>query len=365
MDFAFSEDQEQLRRAAREMLADRYPAERVAELADSKAGWEPESWRLLAEQGWLGVSVPEDAGGLGLSSLDEAVLFEEAGRALYPGPFFSTVALGLPLLLAAGSDLIRGVVAGDRSVTLAWAEGRTDSIVPSDELAVRVGDGGLTGTKRYVPDLELVTDVLVTVAGNDGVEVHHVAMDDASESAVVPRSTVDTTRRLGELVLDGTPSTRLLAGADAAAALRATRLRALAAVAVEAVGVAQHCLDLAAAYTKEREQFGRVIGTYQAVSHKVADMYTATELARSLAYWAAWAVAAGDDQAELATVAAKSAATEAAVRAAESAIQAHGGIGFTWEHPLHRYYKRAQWLAAFEGAPARQRAEIAAALLGD
>jgi alkylation response protein AidB-like acyl-CoA dehydrogenase len=189
-------------------------------------------------------------------------------------------------------------------------------------------------------------------------------MDDVSPSAVTVRSTVDRTRRLGQVVLDGAPSRVLLTGPAAADALRACRRRALAAAAVEAIGVAQHCLDLAAAYTKEREQFGRVIGSYQAVSHKVADMFTATELARSLSYWAAWAVAAGDDQAELATAGAKSAAGEAAVRAAESAIQVHGGIGFTWEHPLHRYYKRALWLAAFEGSPAKQRAEIADALLG-
>jgi alkylation response protein AidB-like acyl-CoA dehydrogenase len=155
----------------------------------------------------------------------------------------------------------------------------------------------------------------------------------------------------------------LLAGSAARDALETVRLRSLSAIALEAVGVAARCLELAASYANEREQFGRPIGAYQAVSHQVANAYTAIELARSLAYWAAWAVDMGDPQAPLAAPAAKAAAAAAAVQAAESAIQVHGGLGMTWEHPLHRLYKRARALAAFEGPPARQRALVAAALL--
>jgi alkylation response protein AidB-like acyl-CoA dehydrogenase len=366
VDFAFSPEQDELRHAAREMLADRYPLERIAALADSAAGWDPASWRQLAEQGWLGLSVPEAQGGLGLTTLDEAVLFEEAGRALYPGPFFSTVALCLPLLLAAGAtgaDLVKAIAAGGRSATLAWAEGRGDSITAGD-LATTADAGTVAGTKRFVPDVAAVTDVLVTARGSEGIEVHAVDLSlNDPRVTVEPSSTTDTTRRLGQLRLDSAPARRLLAGPAAEEALAATRLRALAAVALEAVGVAGRCLELAAAHAAEREQFGRPIGAYQAVSHRVADIFMATELARSLAYWAAWAVDAGATQAPLAAPAAKAAAAEAAVLAAESALQVHGGIGMTWEHPLHRLYKRAQALAAFDGPPPRQRALVAAALL--
>jgi alkylation response protein AidB-like acyl-CoA dehydrogenase len=142
------------------------------------------------------------------------------------------------------------------------------------------------------------------------------------------------------------------------------RARAFAGLAVEAVGIAQKALELSVAYAKEREQFGRPIGIYQAVSHKLADMYVEIELARSLAYWAAWCVAEGDEAAPVASASAKAYASEAAVAACERAIQVHGGIGFTWEHPLQRYYKRALWIEAFGGYPAAQRAEVASHLLG-
>ena len=138
----------------------------------------------------------------------------------------------------------------------------------------------------------------------------------------------------------------------------------LAMLALEAVGIGKAVLDMAVEYAKQRVQFGKPIGTYQAVAHPLADTYVETELARSLAYWAAWCVAEGDDETEVATAAAKSYCADAAVAACERSIQVHGGIGFTWEHPLHRFYKRAQWIQTFDGFPAAQRAEIAAALLG-
>ncbi|MDQ1699500.1 MAG: hypothetical protein QOG34_1363, partial [Frankiaceae bacterium] len=301
--------------------------ERVVALAESDAGWDPSSWRELADMGWLDPS-------LGL--LEHAVIAEESAYALLPAPWFSTVALAWPLL---DDELRTAVSTGERSVTLA-----------SNGSVTASGDT-LTGVATLVPDLTSVTDVLV-VADNG------VYVVEATPDLVVPRSTMDRTRRLGELRLDRTPARRLYAsfGPD-------VRRRALALAACEAVGVAQRALDLAAAYTKTREQFGRVIGTYQAVSHRVADIFVTLQLGRSLAYWAAWAVSEDDPQADLAVAAAKSAATEGAVLACEYAIQAHGGIGFTYEHVLHRYYKRAQWLEAFEGYGREHRAAVAAALL--
>jgi len=288
MDFAFTPEQEQLRREARAFLA---------------ANREPE-WKELAELGWLGVSADPELG-----FLEEAVLFEEMGRALTPGPFFATVALALP---AVGADRI---AAGQER----W----------SAEI-----DG-------FVPNLDEV-DFVVTAEGSA-----------PATGETLPAT--DETRPLGRL--DAGPREPLPGAVE--------KPRALAAAALEAVGVAQHALSLAVEYAKTREQWGRPIGGYQAVSHALADTFVETELARSLAYWAAWCVAVGDEQAPVAAAAAKAQASEAAVAACERSIQVHGGIGFTWEHELHRYYKRAQWLQAFWGFPAAQRAEVAAAVLQD
>jgi alkylation response protein AidB-like acyl-CoA dehydrogenase len=289
MEFAFTSEQEELRRQARSFL-DANPDAPLAE---------------LRELGWLGVSVPEERGGGGLSFVDEAILFEEAGRALYSGPFLTT-AVVLPAL---------------REV---------------DEQAWSVELDGL------VPQLDQVDTVLRETM-------------EACPAKGGTLETVDETRALGRLQatdcykVDGD--------------FEEVRLRLLAALAAEAVGVAQKALDLGVAYVSEREQFGKKIGTYQAVSHPLADTYVETELARSLAYWAAWCVAEEDERTPVAVASAKSFCAETAVAACERSIQVHGGIGFTWEHVLHRYYKRAQWIDAFGGHAAKQRELVAAALL--
>ncbi|MGZ4382263.1 MAG: acyl-CoA dehydrogenase family protein [Gaiellaceae bacterium] len=320
MDFAFTDEQEELRRQACSFLDERYPAERVAELADSDAGWDPGSWAELAELGWLGASVPEYAGGGGLGFLEEAVLFEELGRALYPGPFFSTVALALP-------ELPRELQA---------------------EVATRATRWSVSLDGSLVPDLALVDRVLVARDGR--------LMAVPGGGQALP--TTDATRRYGRL--------GDAAGGDEvgdASALERIRVRAFAALALEAVGIAERARELAVEYAKAREQFGKPIGVYQAISHPLADSYVDTELARSLAYWAAWCVAEADEQAPVAVAAAKAYAAEVAVTVCERSIQVHGGTGFTWEHVLHRYYKRAQWIQSYGGFSASQRAEVAHYLL--
>jgi alkylation response protein AidB-like acyl-CoA dehydrogenase len=309
--FAFTPEQEALRAEARRYLEARFPAERVAELADSEAGWDQASWGELAELGWLGVSVAEEEGGAGLGFLEEAVLLEELGRALYPGPYFSTVVLALPALPA------------EERARLAAGEVRWSAEV----------DG-------LVPDLALVERV--------------VTADGAAAAAGETLPTMDSTRRLGRLA--AAPHEPLPGGID--------RPRLRAALAVEGVGIAQRALEYGVEHAKERMQFGKPIGVYQAVSHSLVDAFMATELARSLAYWAAWCVAEADEERAIAAAAAKAYAAGAAVSACERSIQVLGGIGFTWEHPLHRYYKRAQWIQAFDGFPAAQRAEVADVLLG-
>ena len=339
MDFAFSEEQELLRAAAREYLTDRYPVDRVISLVQSESGWDPDSWDEIARLGWLDRD-------LGL--LEHAVIAEEAGRALYPGPLWSTLALARP----AGYD-------GNLPATLAVAEaGGPISLLDADAVTTKADGERISGRKLYVPDLPAVAEVAVVARDGSGVGVFAVPTD-ADGVTVTPRSTMDSSRRLGELTLDGAPARRLADGA----VLVDVRRRALALLACECVGIAQKALDTAAEHAKQREAFKRPIGTFQAISHKVADMFTATELARSLAYWATWAVDAGDERADLAVAAAKSSAAEAAVMATEYAIQVLGGVGFTWEHFLHRYYKRAQWADGFEGFGTSHRAVIASAVL--
>ena len=289
MEFAFTPEQEELRRQARAFLE----ANPDAPLGE------------LRELGWLGVSVPEERGGGGLSFVDEAILFEEAGRALYAGPFLTTA-----VVLSALPEV--------------------------DDKAWSVELDGL------VPHLDQVDQVLrETMEACD------------AEGETLP--TVDETRPLGRLQATDCY--------EVEGDFEPLRLRLLAGLAAEAVGVAQKALELGVAYVSDREQFGKKIGTYQAVSHPLADTYVETELARSLAYWAAWSVSEEDDGAAVAVAAAKAQCAETAVAACERSIQVHGGIGFTWEHVLHRYYKRAQWIDAFGGHAAKQREVVAAALL--
>ncbi|MEA2499693.1 MAG: hypothetical protein QOH26_2098, partial [Actinomycetota bacterium] len=347
----------------RSFLDKKFPEERVVELAQSGEGWDPAAWAEIAGLGWLGLSSPEDAGGAGMGFLEEAVLFEEMGRALLPGPYLSTVALSLPVL-EKSPELLAKAVSGEATFTLGWAE-PTGSALLADVMgdqgtgtkAEEAGDGWtLSGEKVLVPDLALASHVLVTARSPEGVGIWSVNREDAKTTEV---STLDSTRRYGNLSLAGTPATLVVSPADAAEVLERIRLRALAALAVEGVGVAQKALEFALTHAKERNQFGKPIGSYQAVSHQVANSYVALELARSLAYWAAWCVAEGDEQAAVAASAAKAVAAEAAVEGCERAIQVLGGIGFTWEHFAHRLYKRAQWIDAFEGFGTTHRAHVA------
>jgi alkylation response protein AidB-like acyl-CoA dehydrogenase len=304
MDFTFTPEQDALREQAREFLA---------------ANPEP-TWAQLAELGWTGVSIPEEDGGAGLTFVEEAVLYEELGRALYHGAFFSTFALALPAL---PDDLRAEVAAGQATWTLALGPLVTD-LDTADRVAIVGGDGiyELEGAEREV------------------------------------LTTTDSTRPLG--VVRGGDAGRRLADSTVLAEIRT---RCLAALAIETCGVARHALELAIEYAATREQFGKRIGVYQAVSHPLADAYTQLELSRSLSLWAAWCVATDDAQAPVAAAAAKAYAADAAVGICETAIQVLGGIGFTWEHVLHRLYKRALGVQSFGSSSTRLRAEVAAELL--
>ena len=306
MDFAFTDEQLELKRQARAWLSERYPLDRDFD------GPQDDRWAELAELGWLGVSVDEAEGGAGLGFVEEAILIEELGYALYPGPYLATVGFALA------------------------------SLGPDDRAAVAAGRTKWSAEIRgLVPWLRSVDRVVDT----DG-----LAHDARGEELV----SVDPSRPLGRL--ERTNGSPLPGHRDIP--------RARAAMAAEALGVAQRVLELGVEHAKTREQFGRPIGVYQAVSHQLADTYADVELARSLVYWAAWCVAEDDEQAPVAAAAAKAFAAEAAVAACERSIQAHGGTGFTWEHPLHRFYKRALWLEGCGSRPAELRVEVADAVLG-
>ena len=365
MDFAFSEEQNMLREQARAFLNDKSDNDTVAKIAKGDEGWDKQTFRQVAELGWTGLSVSEEAGGAGMGFIDEAVVFEELGRGLFPGPYFSTVALALPLL-DDGDEVIPGIVSGERTATLAWAEPSGPlklSDVARTTTKAEPSNGGwtLTGEKFLVPDGGIVDIIFVVAAASEGLGIWAVDRGDAGPQI---HSTMDRTRRLASVTLSGAAGRMIVEPGKAGDALERVRLRALSALSLEAVGISQRALELAIAHVTERKQFDKPIGTYQAVSHQVADIYVDLEIARSLAYWAAWCVDTGDEQAPIAVAAAKAAAGEAAVTACERAIQVHGGIGFTWEHVLHLFYKRAQWIDTFEGSGHNQRAEIADTLLG-
>jgi len=305
VDFAFTPEQEELRTQARAFLS---------------AHPDP-SWQELAELGWTGVSIAEADGGAGLGFLEEAILFEEMGRALTHAPYWSTVAVMLPALPA---ELQAEVARGEASWTLAAGP--------------------------LVPDLDTATRI-ATIGGDSIWEL------DGAEREVL--QTNDETRPLG--VVSGGEAGRKLASSEL---LPQIRTRSLTALSLEACGVGSRALELAVEYAKEREQFGKPIGTYQAISHPLATTLMELELGRSLALFAAWCIAEDDPRAPIAAAAAKSLCADAAVAACERSIQVHGGIGFTWEHVLHRLYKRALWIQAWEASGGQLRAEIAEHLLG-
>jgi alkylation response protein AidB-like acyl-CoA dehydrogenase len=325
MDFRFSEEQDELRQQARAYLDRRLPPSALGATIDKEPGWDPSTWREIADLGWLGVSIPEERGGAGLSYLEEAILIEEFGRRLYSGPYLAAVGLALPAIP-------EGQLADFAQGHLRWSV---------------CDDAG----SALVPNLRDVDRVVVV--GED--EVFAVAAEGQ------PLASIDASRPMGRL--DVGPDRELLAsGARAVELTRGLRLRKLSALALEAVGLAQQVLEWGVEHARTREQFEKKIGSYQAVSHPLVNSFVEIELARSLAYWAAWLLSEGDED-PVAAPAAYAAAAEAAVSTCERVIQVHGGMGFTWDSPLHRYYKRALWIQHFGGPPDLHRARVARQLI--
>jgi alkylation response protein AidB-like acyl-CoA dehydrogenase len=337
MNFDFTDDQRAIKRTAHDFLAARYKLETVRELAESERGFTDEQWRELAELGWPGVIVPESDGGLGLGAVELVVIQEEMGYALAPSPFFSSICATL-LLVAAGTDEQRAkwlprLASGEVRATLAvWDE---DSGWSPDHSEAEPAAGRLSAAKIAVPDA--ATADLLLVAGADG--HHYMLENDAPSVSILPEGSLDSTRKLSKVVLDGAEVEPLAHEPERIAHAYATIVTALAA---ENVGVAQRAMEMAVEYAGDRKQFERPIGSFQSVAHRCAQMLLEVEGARSLSYWAGWALDHEPSTAARAASMAKAYASDAGFRVTASSIQVHGGIGFTWEHDLHFFLKRAK-----------------------
>ncbi len=357
MDFGFSQEQEMLRATARKFFENECASTFVRARMEEPAGVTDDFWTKLAEQGWLGLVYPEEYGGAGLGFVDLVVLMEEMGRVVMPGPFFATTVLGGLAILEAGSaaqkkEWLTRIAAGEAKATLAWTEPnvRWDAAGVTATARAAGGDVVLSGTKLFVPDAHLA-DVLVVAARTsegsrpeDGVSLFLVPKGVAGlETKLLP--TMDQTRKLCEVSLRDVrvPGTALLGARDAGwAALARVLERATVALCAEMCGGAQRVLEMTTEYAKIRVAFGKPIGTYQGVKHRAADMLVDVENAKSLTYYAAWAVDENVAEAALAASMAKAYVTDAYRKVAGAGIQLHGGIGFTWEHDLHLYFKRAK-----------------------
>ena len=361
-EFAFTEEQQQLRTAVRKFCAESFDEQTVRRLMESEVPFDTKVWhRLGSELGVLGLSVPEADGGVGGSLVDQAVAVEEFGAVLACGPLFGTVFLAIPALVAcpggpARDELLAELVEGTKTAAFAVAD--KAGVFDPSAVTVTATDDTLTGTVQRVVDAGAADEILVAAKGSAGISLCAV---NATASGVTrtPLVTMDLTRPQAVVEFADTPA-RLLAGPQEAERVITHALQVGSALlAVEQVGAAQHLLDLSVEYAKSRLQFGRQIGSFQAIKHKLADMLVDLEHARSTAYHAVWALSDASDDPALAASIAQATASAAFSRIAADTIQVHGGIGFTWEHQAHLYFKRAATDAALLGSAEEHRSRVA------
>lgn len=377
MDFEFNEEQQELAAMARSFLEEASGPEQIRAAMQTPLGYDEGTWKQIAtELAWPCIHIPEAYGGLGLSHVDLALLLEACGESLLCSPFYATVALGANALLEVANEeqksrYLPEIAEGTRTATLALSEpsGGWDADAIEATATPDGSDFVLTGHKHWVidghsADLLLVAARLPGTSGEEGVCVFAVA-GDADGLHRKHHVTMDQTRRLAEIELDGVrvgASDCLGESGAAWPGLRRTLDLAAIALAAEQLGGAQRCLDMAVAYAKEREQFGRVIGSFQALKHKCADMMLAVETARSAVYYAACIASDGSDDLTTNASLAKAWCSEAYFGCAGDNIQIHGGVGFTWEYDPHLHFKRARASESWLGTPNYHRERVARAL---
>jgi alkylation response protein AidB-like acyl-CoA dehydrogenase len=352
MDFDFSDDQKFLKAEARKFLEARCPVAVVrGVLDDASRSYDEGLWKAVAEQGWLGAAIPEDFGGLGLGGVELCAIAEELGRALAPIPFASTVYFVAEALKLAGSHEQKArwlpkIAAGEVIGCFATAEG--PGALTDAQVQAQVAGGRLTGVKIPVTDGD-VADLAVVLAREAGQTALYLVELAGAGVARETLGTLDPTRGVARLTFSGAPAERLGEPGEGLTLAEGVLNRAAVLLAFEQVGGADRALELAKAYALERYAFGRQIGSYQAIKHKLADIYIKNELARSNAYYGAWALNDGAAELPVAAAAARVAATDAFWFASKENIQTHGGMGFTWDVDCHLFYRRAQQLGLVAG----------------
>ncbi|MEZ0354270.1 acyl-CoA dehydrogenase family protein [Mycobacterium sp. pR1184] len=354
-DLLYSDTEDALRDSVRHLFADRCPPEVVTRAYDPVPQDFSDLWRQLAgDLGVAGLLVPESLGGAGASAREVAVVMEEIGRAVAPVPFLSSAVLATVALSRAGeTEILSALAQGEQTATLVVPL----STAPGDPIAgVSTGPDGLTGTVSSVAGAAEADVLVVPVAGADGLELHTVARG-AAGVQVSPQLALDMTRPLANVQFSAAPSIRVgPAGESVAAALET----GAALLASEQLGVAQWCFETTLAYAKQRKQFGRAIGSYQAIKHRLADLWFEVGSATSAARYAADTCAREDPDASIAAAVAQAYCSGIAVHAAQECVQLHGGIGMTWEYPAHLYLKRAKSDQLALGTAYRHRARLAA-----
>jgi alkylation response protein AidB-like acyl-CoA dehydrogenase len=363
MNFAFSEEQEELRKVVRQFLDAKSPETEVRRLMDTTEGYDTAIWQQMgAEMGLQGLIIPENYGGSGYGYVELGVVLEEMGKALLCAPFFSTVALAANTLLHAGSEdakkaYLPGIAAGETIATVAFTEenGRWD------EAGVTMTESGgkLTGTKSFVIDGHVADLVIVLAKSSSGGLGLYAVEGTAAGLTRTALSTMDQTRKQAKLEFNGVAATPIAKAGFSWADWSTVLDLAVVALAAEQVGGAQRCLDMAVEYAKVRVQFGRPIGSFQAIKHKCADMLLEVESAKSAAYYGLWCAAEVNDELPSVASLSKAYCSEAYFHAAAENIQIHGGIGFTWEHPAHLYFKRAKSSELLFGDPTYHRELLA------
>ena len=366
MNFAFTEEQEELRKTVRQFLDAKSPETAVREQMETDNGFDPAVWSQAGEQlGLQGLIIPEEFGGSGYSYVELGIVLEEMGRALLCAPFFSTVVLAANTLIHSGDDAAKaahlpGIAAGTTIATLAFTEpsGKWDESGITTQASGSGDSWTLSGTKMFVLDGHTADLIIVAARTDKGVSLFTVDSG-ASGLTRTALSTMDQTRKQAKLEFANTPAT--LIGTEGEGWKVLDRVLDLAAVglAAEQVGGAQKVLEMAVDYAKVRVQFGRPIGSFQAIKHKCADMLLEVESAKSAAYYGMWCAAELNDELPSVASLAKAYCSEAYFHATAENIQIHGGIGFTWEHPAHLYFKRAKSSELLFGDPTYHRELLA------
>ena len=352
MDFDFSDDQKFLKTEARKFLDARCPVTVVrGVLDDPTRSYDAGLWKAVAAQGWLGAAIPEEFGGLGLGGIELCAIAEELGRSLAPIPFASTVYFVAEALMLAGSHVQKAkwlpkIAAGE--VIGCFATVERPGVLTDAQVQARVEGGKLTGVKIPVTDGEVASLAVVLAREAGQTALYLVDLDEAGVTRETLQ-TLDPTRGAAKLYFNGAAAERLGEAGEGLSMAEAVLNRAAVLLAFEQVGGADRALEMAKAYALERYAFGRQIGSYQAIKHKLADIYIKNELARSNAYFGAWALDAGAAELPVAAAAARVAASEAFWFAAKENIQTHGGMGFTWDVDCHLFYRRAQQLGLVAG----------------